>query len=106
MPDAAKPLRPARQCRVPGTARQLKNHQAQELIASCLAGATVYEIGDDVPMRRRGLSSDPVDEAVRLYEAQPAPRRRLSRKFQEVPVSPGQPARPIEITDGAEIFDV
>ncbi|HEX3784271.1 MAG TPA: hypothetical protein VHX38_31825 [Pseudonocardiaceae bacterium] len=56
--------------------------QEQELIAGYDAGRTVYELGEqfgidrktvsrilhrhDVPMRRRGLSPEQVDEAVRL----------------------------------------
>jgi hypothetical protein len=69
---------------MPRTARQLESHQVQELIAGYQAGATVYELGDrfgierrtvsqilhrhDVPMRRRGLSFEQVNEAVRLHE--------------------------------------
>ncbi|MEC3979660.1 helix-turn-helix domain-containing protein [Amycolatopsis sp. H20-H5] len=56
----------------------------KELIAGYQAGATVYELGDrfgidrrtvseilhrnEVLMRRRGLSTEQVDEAARLYE--------------------------------------
>ncbi|WP_219823393.1 hypothetical protein [Nocardia nova] len=63
--------------------RQLDQDHVQILIRDCVAGATTYELGDrfgvdrrtvsailhrhDVPMRRRGLSSDQSDEAIRLY---------------------------------------
>lgn len=83
LPDASKPLRPARRGRSPGSARQLDSQQVQELISGYAAGATVYQLGDrfdidwrtvsqilqrhDVPMRRRGLSPEQIDEAVRLY---------------------------------------
>jgi hypothetical protein len=61
-------------------ARQLNAGQVKELIAGYQAGATVYELGarfgverrtvsnilhrHDVPMRRRGLSPDHVDDAT------------------------------------------
>ena len=83
LPDASKPLRPARRGRVPGFARQLEGQQVRELIADYQAGATVYQLGDefgidrrtvseilhrhDVPMRRRGLAPQQIDEAVQLY---------------------------------------
>ncbi len=83
LPDASKPLRPARRGRLPGSARQLESQQVQELIAGYQAGATVYQLGDqfgvdrrtvsailhrhDVPMRRRGISPDQIEEAVKLY---------------------------------------
>lgn len=85
LPDVSQPLRPTRRGRAPGTARQLDNQRVQELIAGYHTGATVYELGErfgierravsvilhrhNVPMRRRGLSPDQVDEAVRLYVA-------------------------------------
>lgn len=84
LPEASKPLRPARHYRVPGSARQLERQQVRELIAGYQAGATVYQLGDefgidrrtasailhrhDVPMRRRGLSSEQIHEALGLYE--------------------------------------
>lgn len=84
LPDTSKPPRPARRCRVPGTARQLESQQVQELIAGYQAGATVYELGErfgidrrtvseilhrhDVSMRRRGISAQQIDEAAQLYE--------------------------------------
>ncbi|MET0235922.1 MAG: helix-turn-helix domain containing protein [Kibdelosporangium sp.] len=84
LPSAAAPPRPARRGRRPGTARQLEEEQIQKLIARYLAGATVYQLGEefeidrrtvsqilhrhDVPMRRRGLTSEQVDDAVQLYE--------------------------------------
>jgi hypothetical protein len=83
LPEASKPLRPGRRGQVPGSARQLKSQQVQELISGYQAGATVYQLGEqfgidrrtvstilhrhDVPMRRRGLSPDQIDEVVRLY---------------------------------------
>jgi hypothetical protein len=67
----------------PGRARQLDAAQIGELIAGYEGGATVYELGvrfgierrtvseilhrHQVPMRRRGVTSEQVDEAVRLY---------------------------------------
>jgi len=75
LPESSKPPRLARQGPVPGTAKQLEPSQVQELIAGYLAGATVYQLGDQfgierrtvsqhlhrhgVQMRRRGLCSDP-----------------------------------------------
>ncbi|MGH8544643.1 MAG: hypothetical protein ACREX3_13660 [Gammaproteobacteria bacterium] len=83
LPDASGPLRPARQGRMPGSARQLESQQVQELITCYQAGATVYQLSEQfgvdrrtvstilhrhgVPMRRRGLSPAQIDEAVRLY---------------------------------------
>lgn len=67
----------------PRRAPQLDQDQVQTLIQAYAAGATTYELGDrfgvdrrtvstilrqhDVPMRRRGLSSRQVDEAIHLY---------------------------------------
>lgn len=64
-------------------ARRLGNDQIQQLIAGYQSGSTVYELGDrfgierrtvsnilqrhGVPMRRRGLSPDQVDDAIHLY---------------------------------------
>ncbi len=83
LPEASGPLRPGRRGRLPGTTRQLDSQQVQELIAGYQAGATVYQLGEqfgidrrtvskilhrhDVPMRRRGLSPDQIDESVQLY---------------------------------------
>lgn len=74
--------RPARE-RTPGTARQLKAAQVQELIAGYRAGATVYELGKrfgidrktvsrilhrhQVRMRRRGLTTEQAEEVVQLH---------------------------------------
>ena len=74
-PTPAKRDRPRR-------ARQLGADQIQQLIAGYQSGATVYELGDrfgierrtvsnilhrhGVPMRRRGLSPDQVDDAIHL----------------------------------------
>ena len=74
-PTPAKRDRPRR-------ARQLGADQIEELIAGYQSGATVYELGDrfgierrtvsnilhrhGVPMRRRGLSPDQVDDAIHL----------------------------------------
>ena len=68
---------------VDGLARQLDDEQVQQLIVGYTSGATVYELGTqfgierrtvsailhrhDVPMRRRGLSEEQIDGAVRLY---------------------------------------
>jgi hypothetical protein len=80
--DPSAPLRRAPRRPIPGTARQLEADQVQELIVAHQSGATVYELGThfgierrtvsailhrhEVPMRRRGLSSEQIDEAVRL----------------------------------------
>jgi DNA invertase Pin-like site-specific DNA recombinase len=85
LPSLTAPVRPARRSRRPGTAKQLNEQQVERLIAGYLAGATVYELGEEfgierrtvsqilhrheVPMRRRGLSPEQIGEAVRLYEA-------------------------------------
>lgn len=85
LPTGSAPLRPTRLDRRPGTAKQLDEQQVQTLIAGYLAGATVYELGEqfgidrrtvsqilhrnEVPIRRRGLSREQINEAVRLYEA-------------------------------------
>lgn len=83
LPDPAAPVRQTPKRRTPGTARQLRADEIQELITGYQAGATVYELGEQfnierrtvsnilhrhgVPMRRRGLSAEQIDEAVRLY---------------------------------------
>ncbi|MCC3316783.1 MULTISPECIES: hypothetical protein [Nocardia] len=67
----------------PGRARQLDAVQVRELIAGYEGGATVYQLGvrfgverrtvsailhrHQVRMRRRGLTSEQVDEAAHLY---------------------------------------
>jgi DNA invertase Pin-like site-specific DNA recombinase len=84
LPDPSVPYRRTSRGLAPGTAKQLKADQVQELIAGYQAGATVYQLGErfgidrktvslvlrrhDVPMRRRGLSAEQIEEAVRLYE--------------------------------------
>ncbi len=66
-----------------GSTRHLNNIQVQNLIARYEAGATVYELGEQfgierkavsrilhhhqVPMRRRGLTTEQVSEAIHLY---------------------------------------
>ena len=72
------PIRP-----IPKQARRLDETQVQQLIKGYQAGATVYELGTqfgidrktvsnilhrhDVPMRRRGLTPEQIDQAVWLY---------------------------------------
>jgi hypothetical protein len=72
--------------------RQLGTDQIEQLIADYQSGSTVYELGDrfgierrtvsnilhrhSVPMRRRGLSPDRVDDAIHLLQA-----RLLSKRF-------------------------
>jgi hypothetical protein len=74
--------RPAKRNRL-RRARRLDGDQVLQLIAGDQSGATIYELGDqfgierrtvsnilhrhDVPMRRRGLSPDQVDDAIHLY---------------------------------------
>ncbi|MGH3390303.1 MAG: hypothetical protein ACRDOO_15650 [Actinomadura sp.] len=69
--------------RKPRRARQLDEEQVRWLIEGYQAGATVYELGNrfginrktvseilhrhQVPMRRRGLSTEQISEAARLY---------------------------------------
>lgn len=100
LPDAPTPVRETVRGRLPGTAKQLRPDQVQELIVGYQAGATVYELGTQfgierrtvshilrrhqVPMRRRGLSAEQVDEAVRLYESGWS----LARISQQVGVDP------------------
>ncbi|WP_284742782.1 helix-turn-helix domain containing protein [Amycolatopsis sp. RTGN1] len=63
---------------------RLDDAQTQQLIASYQAGSTVYQLADefgierrtvsailhrhDVPMRRRGLTDDQIDDAEHLYQ--------------------------------------
>lgn len=83
LPDTTVPVRQPAKGRIPGRANQLKPDDVQKLIEGYHADATVYELGarfgierrtvsailhrHDVPMRRRRLSSEQVDDAVRLY---------------------------------------
>ncbi|MGH3787120.1 MAG: hypothetical protein ACRDRG_11350 [Pseudonocardiaceae bacterium] len=85
MPDPSDAVHRVPRGRKPGTARRLDAGRVQKLIESYRAGATVYKLGEqfgldrrtvseilrrhNVPMRRRGLSPEQVDEAVRLYES-------------------------------------
>src|SRR5258708_38889850 len=85
LPDLSEPSHTRQEQRTPVRAKQLDAHQVQELIADYQAGATVFRLGDQfgisrqtvskilrrhgVPIRRRGLSPEQIDEAVRLYEA-------------------------------------
>jgi DNA-directed RNA polymerase specialized sigma24 family protein len=48
------------------TLPRLKSDEVQELVAGYVAGATVFR--NHVPMRMVGLTTEQVDEAVRLYE--------------------------------------
>jgi DNA invertase Pin-like site-specific DNA recombinase len=68
----------------PGTAKRLKPHEINELIAAYQAGTNVYKLGEryginrqtvstilkrhGVQIRKRGLSEEEIDEAVRLFE--------------------------------------
>jgi len=63
---------------------RLDDAQTQQLIASYQAGSTIYQLADqfdierrtvsailrrhDVPMRRRGLTDDQIDDAEHLYQ--------------------------------------
>ncbi|MFF3566900.1 hypothetical protein ACFYXQ_03865 [Nocardia jiangxiensis] len=66
-----------------GRVRRLDDGQIRELIAGYEGGATVYELGarfgierrtvseilrrHGVPMRRKGLSAEQIDDAIHLY---------------------------------------
>jgi hypothetical protein len=85
LPDPTTPAPPPVDRPKPGRARQLDANQIQALIQGYTTGATTYELGDrfgldrrtvsailhrhGVDMRRRGLSPDQVDDAIRLYES-------------------------------------
>jgi hypothetical protein len=80
LPDPTTPAPPPIDRPKLSRARQLNADQVKELIAGYQAGATVYELGarfgverrtvsnilhrHDVPMRRRGLSPEHVDDAT------------------------------------------
>jgi lambda repressor-like predicted transcriptional regulator len=84
LPDRSAPVRPKR-AEGPGRAKQLKDQEAQAVIAAYEAGATVYQLGRQfgiarqtvskilhrhgITMRMGGLGPEQVDEAARLYEA-------------------------------------
>lgn len=83
LPAPTAPAQPKR-ATAPNRARQLKDTEAREVIATYEAGATVYQLGQrfgiarqtvskilkrhGVPMRRTGLSPDQISQAARLYE--------------------------------------
>jgi hypothetical protein len=84
LPDPAAPVPASAERPKPRRARQLDANQTQALIQGYTTGATTRELGDrfgidrrtasnilhrhGVPMRRRGLSPDQVDEAIHLYD--------------------------------------
>jgi hypothetical protein len=84
LPDPSAPIQRVVRATPPCPLRHLEVDQVQALVADYLAGATAYELGrqfgidrktvsrilhrHQVSMRRRGLSPEQVDEAVRLYE--------------------------------------
>jgi hypothetical protein len=83
LPDTTTPAPPPVNRPKPGRARQLDRGQTQALIQAYVAGATTYELGarfgidrqtvssilhwHGVPRRRRGLSPDQIDDAIRRY---------------------------------------
>ena len=83
LPDLGAPAEPTPPSHRPGRAKQLADDETQRLIAGYRDGATIYELGDQfgidrrtvsailhrhgITMRRRGLSAQQVDDAVRLY---------------------------------------
>lgn len=78
LPQSKKPTKK------PSTAKRLKPHEVDELIAAYQAGTNVYKLGErfgitrqtasallkrhGVQIRKRGLSEEEIDEAVQLYE--------------------------------------
>ncbi|OLT41638.1 hypothetical protein BJF85_04190 [Saccharomonospora sp. CUA-673] len=84
LPDLATPSQPTPKRTKPGRTRRLPDDLVQQLIEGYKSGATVYELGDQfgierrtasailhrhgVPMRRRGLSEEQIDDAARLYQ--------------------------------------
>jgi hypothetical protein len=85
LPDPTAPAPASADRPKPGRARQLDIDQIQALIQGYTMGATTYELGHrfgidrrtvstilhrhGVEKRRRGLSPDQVDDAIRLYES-------------------------------------
>ena len=85
LPDPATPVPASADRPKPGRARQLDANQVQALIQCYTASVTTYELGDrfgidrrtvsailhrhSVDMRRRGLSPNQADDAIRLYES-------------------------------------
>ncbi|MCY9784558.1 hypothetical protein KIK06_11710 [Nocardiopsis sp. EMB25] len=77
LPELKKPTKK------PGTAKRLKPHEINELIAAYQAGTNVYKLGErfgitrqtvsailkrhGAQIRKRGLSEEEIDEAVQLY---------------------------------------
>ncbi|MGQ4268610.1 hypothetical protein [Nocardiopsis changdeensis] len=80
----------------PGTAKRLKPHEVDELIAAYRSGMNVYKLGErfgitrqtvsailkrhGVEIRKRGLSEEEIDEAVQLY-AQGWSLTRIGKQF-------------------------
>lgn len=83
LPDPSAPMPSTAARSKPKRARQLDAAQIRELIAGYEGGATVYELAarfgierrtvgeilhrHHVPMRRRGLTPDQIDDAIHLY---------------------------------------
>ena len=84
LPTPTTPLPQRRKpAKKPGTAKRLKPHEVDELIAAYQAGTNVYKLGNrfsitrqtvsailkrhGVQIRKRGLSEEEIDEAVQLY---------------------------------------
>ncbi|MFI6774243.1 hypothetical protein [Nocardia sp. NPDC050412] len=83
LPNSTAPAPPPANRPIPGRARRLGTDQVRELIAGYKDGETVYQLGvrfgierrtvseilhrHNVPMRRRGLSPEQVDDAIHLY---------------------------------------
>lgn len=84
LPDLDSPAPQRPKTDTPRRAHQLDDTQVTELIRGYQGGATVYELGDrfvisrkkvsailhrhHVPMRRRGLSPEQIDDAARPYD--------------------------------------
>jgi len=84
LPDPTAPAPPPADRPKPCRARQPGTDQVQELIAGYKSGETVYQLGSrfgierrtvseilhrhEVPMRRRGLSPEQIDDAIHLYD--------------------------------------
>lgn len=83
LPDPDEAPRPRLKEKRPGRTQRLPDTQVQQLITGYTSGATVYELGEQfgierrtvstilhrhgVPMRRRGLTEQQIDEATQLY---------------------------------------
>jgi hypothetical protein len=85
LPAPTAPLpQPKKPTKKPGTAKRLKPQEIDELIAAYRAGTNVYKLGEPfgitrqtvsallkrhgAQIRKRGLTGDEIDEAVRLYK--------------------------------------